>query len=99
MFNPTTKRYECHRLEYCRISWFSSIRWLIIFLGSAQSGGRLCDQVTSLGYNTVTHGVEIINPIDVFGPGNALSHSGAELRLPTHFGLDLALGPKDVGIT
>lgn len=78
----------------------------VVFLGSARSGGRLCDRVTtwvksilalwssSLGNDTVTHAVKVIDLIDVFGPGGALSHSGAELRLPTHFGPDSALGPK-----
>ncbi len=60
---------------------------------------RLCDRVAnwvkatiasrngtaSLGDDSITHQVQVIDPLEVFGPGGALSHSGGEMRAPTFF--------------
>lgn len=35
--------------------------------------------------STITHQIHIVDPIEAFGPGGALSHSGGELRVPTFF--------------
>ena len=35
--------------------------------------------------STITHQIHIVDPLEVFGPGGALSHSGGELRAPTFF--------------
>ena len=60
---------------------------------------RLCDRVAnwvkatiasrngtaSLGDDRITHQVQVIDPLEVFGPGGALSYSGGEMRAPTFF--------------
>ncbi|KAL7434082.1 hypothetical protein ACHAXH_004393 [Discostella pseudostelligera] len=60
---------------------------------------RLCDRVanwvkstitsrngtSTLGDDSITHQIHVVDPLEVFGPGGALSHSGGELRAPTFF--------------
>lgn len=62
--------------------------------GDARLGDRVVNWVKSalaaraapLGEDTtVTHQIHVIDPIEVFGPDGALSHSGAEIRAPTFF--------------
>jgi len=55
----------------------------------------LADRSTTLGEGdtTITHQIRIIDPIEVFGPNGALSHSGGELREPTFFTNPSALPP------
>ncbi len=45
----------------------------------------LADRESKLGEDTVSHSVTVFDPIDVFGPGGPLEHSGAELKSPTFF--------------
>lgn len=62
--------------------------------GDARLGDRvtnwvqktLATRTASLGEETITHDVTIIDPLEVFGEGGALSSiSAGELRLPTYF--------------
>lgn len=62
--------------------------------GDARLGDRvvewvkstLSNRASSLGDDVaIKHEVNVVDPIDVFGSGGALSHSGAEMRRPTFF--------------
>ena len=68
--------------------------------GDARLGDRVVEWVkttlsgraSSLGSDTVVgHEIAVVDPIDVFGPGGALSHSGAEMRCPTFFASESSL--------
>lgn len=64
--------------------------------GDARLGDRVVEWVkstlstraSSLGDDVVKHEINVIDPIDVFGNGGALHHSGAEMRRPTFFESD-----------
>eukprot|EP00579_Thalassiosira_antarctica_P007043 CAMPEP_0201884884 /NCGR_PEP_ID=MMETSP0902-20130614/17605_1 /ASSEMBLY_ACC=CAM_ASM_000551 /TAXON_ID=420261 /ORGANISM="Thalassiosira antarctica, Strain CCMP982" /LENGTH=224 /DNA_ID=CAMNT_0048413899 /DNA_START=98 /DNA_END=772 /DNA_ORIENTATION=- len=61
--------------------------------GDARLGDRVTNWVKStlanrnepLGEDLITHQIHIVDPIEVFGPNGALSHSGGELKAPTFF--------------
>lgn len=45
----------------------------------------LASRTASVGTDTVTHQLRIVDPLEVFGPGGALAHSGGELKAPAFF--------------
>mmetsp|Transcript_30636 Transcript_30636/g.64820 ORF Transcript_30636/g.64820 Transcript_30636/m.64820 type:complete len:219 (+) Transcript_30636:134-790(+) len=61
--------------------------------GDARLGDRVTNWVKStlsvrneaLGDDNITHQIHMVDPIEVFGPNGALSHSGGELKAPTFF--------------
>ncbi|KAL3808004.1 hypothetical protein ACHAXA_010798 [Cyclostephanos tholiformis] len=67
--------------------------------GDARLGDRVIEWVksslsaraSSLGDDVIKHDVSVVDPIDVFGNGGGLSHSGAEMRCPTFFVSDSSL--------
>ncbi|GMH55266.1 hypothetical protein TL16_g01864 [Triparma laevis f. inornata] len=73
--------------------------------GDARLGDRvsnwvqahLSERASKVGDEDVTHEVTVFDPIEVFGAGGALAHSGAQMSTPTFFTKDVPEGAKAMG--